>query len=64
MGVETAETDCITEFIERVDRLENRYRKAEYKYVDAYMMPRDLMKAVRNELNKRNYSNNLEKNRK
>lgn len=37
-------------FIERVDRLEKRYAKAEYKYVDMYMMPRELMKALRDEL--------------
>lgn len=60
VGVETGETDPITEFIDRVDRLEKRYRKAEYKYVDAYMMPRKLMKALRNELNARRSSNKTE----
>lgn len=42
--------DPIQTFIDRVDRLEKRYAKAEYKYVDAYMMPRELMKALRDEL--------------
>lgn len=49
MGV-IEEPDHIADFIERVDRLEKRYKKAEYKYVDMYMMPREMMKAVRDEL--------------
>lgn len=50
VGVKTEEKDHVAEFIERVDRLEQRYKKAEYKYVDMYMMPREMMKAVRDEL--------------
>ncbi len=50
MGVKVEEKDHIKDFIERVDRLERRYKKAEYKYVDMYMMPREMMKAVRDEL--------------
>ena len=43
-------TDHIQEFIDRVDRLDKRYKKGEYKYVDMYMMPRTLVQAVRDEL--------------
>lgn len=43
-----AERDPITEFIERVDRLEARYKG--HKYADRWLVPREILIAVRDEL--------------
>lgn len=43
-----AEHDPVTDFIERVDRLEKRYKGD--KFAERWLMPRDLVIAVRDEL--------------
>lgn len=43
-----AELDPVTEFIARVDRLEKRFKVD--KFANQWLMPRDLMIAVRDEL--------------
>lgn len=45
-----SEINHIQDFIDRVDRLDKRFKRAEYKYVDVYMMPRALVQGVRDEL--------------
>lgn len=45
-----SERDHIQEFIDLVDRLEKRYTGSEFKYVDSFLMPREMVKAVRDEL--------------
>jgi hypothetical protein len=42
--------DAKQEFIDRVDRLELRYKGRAYKHVDSYLMPRELMVQMRDEM--------------